>query len=85
MADEEGTKILRLEFIDSDGNVLVRPIDGQITVRVPAPESSSSLPLSLTVMQLTLPNFGEYEVRLIVGDQEATAPLYVKQLPAPAA
>jgi hypothetical protein len=82
MANEEGTKSLRLEVIDSDGNLIVRPIDGQINVQVPSPESSSSLPLSLMVVQLALPHFGDYEVVLSIGEERASVPLYVKQIPA---
>jgi len=81
MPDEEGAKSTRLSFIDSDGKSIIQPIEGTITVQVPAPESSASLPLTWMAQQLTLPDFGEYAVVLTVDGQESNAPLYVKQLP----
>ena len=78
---EEGTKTIRLAFVDADGKSVMPTIDTQAIVQFPPDEQSSTLNLVVVSQQLTLPNFGEYAIDLAVdGRSEMSIPLYVKQV-----
>jgi hypothetical protein len=79
---EEGAKRLKLSFIDSDGRLVMPALDAQIIVQIPSGESSATIPICLIMQQIKLPHFGEYAMTLTIdGREEASVPLYVRQLP----
>ena len=81
---EQGTKNIRVSIIDSDGRAIMPTLNAQINIQISSSEPDATVPLALVIQQIKLPHFGEYSVDLAVdGRQEATTPLYVKQVPAP--
>ena len=53
----------------------------QIPVQIGPNQPDATAQIVSTMMQLRLPSFGEYSIHLAVdGKQEASTPLYVRQL-----
>jgi|ERR1044071_10456 hypothetical protein len=80
---EEGPKMIRIAFIDADGNQVMR-VDAQMHVQFQPGESSATAPLVIGMPQIKLSNFGDYLIDLAVdGRQEASIPLFVRQVAQP--
>jgi len=81
---EEGIKNIKISLTDSDGRLMMPAMELQAPVRID-PDSPTAIGQVVSIIsQLRLPNFGEYAVDLAIdGRQEASTPLFVKQLPAP--
>ena len=78
---EEGTKRIRISFVDSDGNAVMPVLDAGSQVSFPPGESSVTACLVLQIQQLKLPNFGEYSIDLAIdGRHEASIPLFVREM-----
>ncbi len=79
---ENGSHGVRLHFVDDDGNMILPPLDGQITVNCADSIDSVSTNLILAVQGLQLKAPGNYAINLAVdGRQSATIPLYVRAVP----
>jgi len=79
---EEGLKKIKISFVDSDGKLIMPAIEAQIGVQVPQNLPCATAQIVSIMMQLILPNFGEYAIDLAIdGRQEASTPLYVRQAP----
>jgi len=79
---EEGPKRIRISVIDSDGRLIMPTLEAQIQIHIPPDSLTATAQLVLVIPQIKLPNFGEYSIDLAVdGRQEASIPLYVKQIP----
>jgi hypothetical protein len=80
---EEGEKTVRISFIDSDGKAVMPTIQTPINVRFSPEDSQAIVHFVIVIQQIKLPNFGEYSVDLAIdGRQEASSPLFVRQIPA---
>jgi hypothetical protein len=77
---EEGTKQVKISFIDPDGN-LVMPVAEAIAPVVSQPTASTTTAHIITMIsQINLPTFGEYSLSLVIdGNQVASTPFYVIQ------
>jgi hypothetical protein len=81
---EQGTKNIRVSIIDSDGRAVVPTLNAQLNVQISSSEPDASVPLALVIQQISLPRFGEYSIDLAIDNrQEASIPLYLKQVPLP--
>ena len=79
---EEGLKKIKISFVDSDGKLIMPAIETQINIQVPPNLPNSTAQIVSIMMQIRLPNFGEYSVDLAIdGRQEASTPLYLRQAP----
>jgi hypothetical protein len=79
---EEGQKRIRISVIDTDGRLIMPTLDAQIQIHIGPDSSTATAQLVLIIPQIKLPSFGEYSIDLAVdGRQEASIPLYVKQIP----
>lgn len=78
---EVGLKKIRISFTDSDGKLIMPAMEAQIAVQIGSNQPSATAQIVSIMMQLHLPSFGEYSIDLAVdGRQEASTPLYVRQL-----
>jgi hypothetical protein len=78
---EEGTKRIRIAFIDSDGAAVMPPLEATADVHFRGDDPTATVSLALNIHQLRLPKFGEYSIDLAVDDrQEASSPLYVSRI-----
>jgi hypothetical protein len=81
---EEGMKRFTIRFIDADGKTIVPAFDAQIQITLAPGESTATCQFVSTMLQLKLPNFGEYAIDLTVdGSPVASIPLYVRQIQMP--
>jgi hypothetical protein len=79
---EEGLKKIKISFTDSDGKLVMPAVEAQVGIQVPSNLQSANAQVVSMMMQLHLPNFGEYSIDLAVdGRQEASTPLFVRQAP----
>jgi hypothetical protein len=75
---EEGTKSIRVGFVDADGGEVMPTLNAATQVQFGPNDSSATASLVLVIQQLKLPKFGEYSIDLAVdGDQKASIPLVV--------
>jgi hypothetical protein len=81
---EEGLKSIKISFIDADGNPVMPVMQTQISVQL-APGAPTAIAQVASIMsQIKLPNFGEYSIDLAIdGRQEASTPLYMRQIQLP--
>jgi hypothetical protein len=83
---ELGNHPLRLVFVDADGKTL-NQVQGAVNVACPPDADYSSVMMALGMHQIQLPQYGHYEMRLVVDNQEVAAtPLALRpsaQPPAP--
>ena len=81
---EDGNHVVRLHFVDDDGNLILPPLEGQMTVACAESTNSASTNLILGVQGLQLNAPGDYAVNLAVDGREvASIPLYVRTAPEP--
>jgi hypothetical protein len=81
---EEGEKRIRISIIDSDGKPILPTLEAQLNIHFKPDDSVAMSHIALLIQQIKLPSFGEYSIDLAVdGRQEASTPLFVKQLPNP--
>lgn len=79
---EEGLKKLKISFVDSDGNPVMPAMEMQIQVQIPPLLQQANVQVVFLIPQVKFSNFGEYSVDLAIDSrQEASTPLYVRQLP----
>ncbi len=79
---EEGTKRVRISFMDSDGKPVMPTLDANTQVGFPPDEHSVTACLVLQIQQMKLPNYGEYSIDLAIdGRHEASIPLFVRPIP----
>ena len=77
---EEGTKKIKIAFVDADGTPVMPVIETQLQIRFVPWEPTASAQLVSLISQLRFPNFGEYSIDLAVdGRQESSTPFYVHQ------
>lgn len=78
---ELGHHPMSLFFVDEDGKIL-NSIDGAVDVQFQEGNEYYTMPLAIGIQALQLPQFGDYEMRLVVDNQEVvTTPLSVRQAP----
>jgi len=79
---ERGQHRLTLHLVDDDGNLVVPAIEGAFGVEMPGNSQIASANLVLNLGQLQFNNYGEYAINLAIdGRQEASLPLWIKELP----
>lgn len=77
---EEGTKSIRIQFVDADGKAVMPTLDTTTQVRFGPIDSNATASLVLVIQQLRLPRFGEYAIDLAVnGHHAGSIPLIVGQ------
>ena len=77
---EQGSKCLRISFVNADGKSVIPTLDQTFTVNVPPNESTASAALVLIIQQIKLENFGDYSIDLAIdGRLEGSIPLSVRQ------
>jgi hypothetical protein len=78
---ELGHHPMRLSFVNEDGKIL-NSIDGAFDVQFQEGNEYYTMPLAIGIQALPLPTFGDYEMRLVMDNQEvATTSLSVRQAP----
>lgn len=83
---ERGEHKIRVNMIDADGQLLIPPLDAGLHVRLPDQASSCAINLVLNLHSLKFERFGEYSIDLLIdGEEAASLPLFVRQMPAPPA
>jgi hypothetical protein len=81
---DEGQKRIRISFIDADGKSVMPTLDAGISVRFAGDSPSAIVPFCIGTRPLNLPRLGEYSIDLAIdGRQEASTPLWVKQIQSP--
>jgi hypothetical protein len=79
---EEGLKKIKISLVDDDGKPIMPAMEMQVLVQVPPNGSNAIAQVVSIIQQLKLPSFGEYSIDLAIdGRQEASTPLYVRQMP----
>jgi hypothetical protein len=75
---EEGTKSIRIQFVDVDGKSVMPTLNTTSQVQFGPNDSTATASLVLVIQQLKLPKFGEYSIDLAVdGHHEGSIPLVV--------
>jgi hypothetical protein len=78
---EEGTHQARIKVIDEDGKDAGADVTAKANVRMQQDRDSSVSNLILYLQRFKLEKFGRYRIDLAIdGHQEATLPLFVKQI-----
>ncbi len=81
---ENGTKKIRLSFIDADGAPVMPTIEIPLNVQIAAGELTATVPCVVIMQQIKILHFGEYSISLAVDANEVAAiPLIVKRVQAP--
>jgi len=76
---EEGEHRVRISFMDADGQAVLPPMEGRVTVKFPPSRSTVATNLVLNMDRLKLSQPGEYSIDLAVdGRQEKSLPLYLR-------
>ncbi|MGR3320223.1 MAG: DUF6941 family protein [Candidatus Anammoxibacter sp.] len=79
---EQGSKRLRISFVNADGKPVIPTLEQTFTVNVHPNESTANVNLVLLIQQLKLENFGDYSIDLAIdGRLEGAIPLAVRQRP----
>jgi len=79
---EQGQHKIIVHLIDADGNFVIPSLDADINLKeAPQHQDSVAINMVLNLQQLKFEKYGEYAINLAVdGRQEASLPLYVKQM-----
>lgn len=76
---EEGEHRVRISFMDADGQAVLPPMEGTVTVKFSSSRSTVATNLVLNIDRLKLQQPGEYSIDLAVdGRQEKALPLYLR-------
>ncbi len=76
---EEGSKALRIMFMDHDGKEVFPAITGQIEVKMLPEIRTTSVQIVVTIQQLQLPHFGEYQIDVALdGLVVGSVPLFAR-------
>ena len=83
---ERGVHPMRITVVDSDGQPVVNPFEGELRANFPDALSSHAINFVITLQRLRFEKFGEYSIDLSIdGRQEASLPLTIRERPAPQA
>src|SRR5437588_12111787 len=63
---EEGTKSIRIQFVDADGKPVMPTLNTTTQVQFGPTDSTATASLVLVIQQLNMPRFGEYAINLSV-------------------
>lgn len=78
---EHGAHQLRLGIVNQDGNEVTPELEGAFTVEMPRNEQVASVNLVLNLAQLRFSNYGEYEIKLAIDqNQKDSLSFWVKKL-----
>lgn len=78
---ENGRHLVRLHFVNDDGQLVLPPLEAQLDIACPAEIGSASTNLILGVQSLPLEKPGDYAINLAVdGRQVASIPLFVRSV-----
>jgi hypothetical protein len=81
-ATEAGPHPWKIAFVNADGREL-QQVNGVLNIQAQEGANHVVVPLVMNLQQMPLPEFGDYEMRLLLDNQEAaTASLTVCQAPA---
>ena len=82
---EEGEHKVKINIVDADGKSVVKPCEASANIKFQKEITSIAANMILNLHGIKFPVFGDYSIDLTVdGKHEASLPLYVNQLPAPA-
>lgn len=77
---EEGRHGLTLHIVDSDGNMIIPPLNGDFGIQLPGNEQHGTINLVLNLQGLPLNRYGEYAVNLAIDNHELDSlPFWVKR------
>lgn len=81
---ERGEHRIKLNIIDQDGKLVIPSLDGPLNITFPDAVPSGTAQLILDLQNLRFDKFGEFSIDLAVdGRQEASIPLFIRQVSAP--
>ncbi len=83
---ERGEHRLKLNIVDQDGKLVIPSLDGPLNISFPDSSPSATAQLILDLQNLKFERFGEFAIDLAVDTrQEASIPLFVRNISPPAA
>ena len=75
---DEGMRNISITLRDSEGNVIIPPIEAQIPVKIGSHVPTATAQVITTITLLRLPRYGEYTAELSVdGTPQSSCPIYV--------
>ena len=82
---EEGRRVIKVNFVDEDGQSVMHPLELHLDVTVPDDTIFLSRNAVITLQNLTLKRAGLYSIEIMVdGSTQTNIPLLVKHFIAPA-
>lgn len=79
---EQGSHRIEINFVDSDGNFVIPPLQAEGDVKIPPNERTGTINLVFNAQQIKFEKFGEYAIDVAIdGKEEGSIPLYIKKLP----
>lgn len=77
---EEGKHSLALHIVDSDGKMIVPPLNGEFGIQLAGDGVEGAINLVLNLQGLTFSSYGEYAVNLAIDSQKLDSlPFWVKR------
>lgn len=81
---ERGEHKIKLNIIDQDGKPVIPSLEGPLNIKFPDAAPSATAQMILDLQNLKFDKFGEFSIDLAVdGRQEASIPLFVRQVQSP--
>lgn len=79
-AKEKGEHLFKLRLIDSEGQELINPVQGNIQINTSAGHDITSINIVINFNQLQFAKAGRYSFELYIdGDWKSGLPLFLKQ------
>jgi len=83
MSGDEGTRKLKLNFVDADGRGIMPPIEIPVSVTFPEDAHFVTRNFIVNIQGLKFPEAGVYSVDVRLDDKsKASIPLWIKNMPA---
>jgi hypothetical protein len=77
---EEGKHSLTLHIVDTDGKMIVPPLNGQFGIQLHGNDRHGTINLVLNLQGLSFSSYGEYAVNLAIDSHEmGSLPFWVRQ------
>ena len=79
---EEGKHSLTVHLVDSDGKLIIPPLNGEIGIQLSGNDHEGAVNMVLNLQGLSFANYGEYAINLAVDSRQlGSLPFWVKQQP----
>lgn len=79
---EEGKHTLALHIVDMDGKMIIPPLEGEFTVRLPGNESEGAINLVLNLQGLIFSSYETYNINLAIDSQKRDSLPFLVMQPA---